>query len=318
MGIVDELKKMFNMSESRRRSHVGMDVAFWDAGGLGTIESFSPLKKNSPEKKIGGNSSRPLVSGLKFYGSELLPDSVLGDTELDSNQSMEMLRRSKMYLGMRKPDEELVKKLERRRDWNITSRPIENNLDLFTGVKYSYSSAMPCNKGQVDLVVSENGKARFSGVAHSNNMRLDPVDARKISYKRRLEIQRALQWGYDNGFIPVMMTLTIFHDWTWQPLTKLIAVLRKSYEDLFGHKIGGKLKKAIGFQYRIFRMEETLDMKSPLVAQDSAEGGNHEHDGKHGWHPHYHIVLFVPKDNLNILSEKFPNRICLRCMNMAW
>lgn len=146
---------------------------------------------------------------------------------------MEMLRRSKMYLAMRKPDEELVKRLERRRGWNIASRPIENNLDLFAAVKYSYSSAMPCNKGQVDLVVSSNGKARFAGVAHSNNMRLDPVDAQKISYKRRLEIQCALQWGYDNGFIPVMMTLTIFHDWTWQPLTKLIAVLRKSYADLF-------------------------------------------------------------------------------------
>lgn len=126
MGIVEELKKMFNMSENRRRSHVGMDVAFWNAGGL-------------------------------------------GDTELDSKQSMEMLRRSKMYLGMRKSNEELIKKLERRRDWNIASRSIENNLDLFAAVKYSYSSAMPCNKGQVDLVVSENGKARFAGVAHSNN-----------------------------------------------------------------------------------------------------------------------------------------------------
>ena len=39
MGIVDELKKMFNMSESRRRSHVGMDVAFWQAGGLGILET---------------------------------------------------------------------------------------------------------------------------------------------------------------------------------------------------------------------------------------------------------------------------------------
>ena len=37
MGIVDELKKIFNMSGSRRRSHVGMDVAFWDAGGLGIL-----------------------------------------------------------------------------------------------------------------------------------------------------------------------------------------------------------------------------------------------------------------------------------------
>ena len=35
MRIVDELKAMFNISESRRRSHIGMDVAFWNAGGLG-------------------------------------------------------------------------------------------------------------------------------------------------------------------------------------------------------------------------------------------------------------------------------------------
>ena len=26
MGIADELKELFNMSESKRRSHVGMDV----------------------------------------------------------------------------------------------------------------------------------------------------------------------------------------------------------------------------------------------------------------------------------------------------
>ena len=286
MGIIDELKDMFNMSESRRRSHVGMDVTFWNAGELGIIDCFSP-----PQNDV--------------------PDVVLGDVELENKQLMEMLRRSKMYLGMRKPDEELIKRLERRREWNIASRPIENNLDLFAALKYSYSSAMPCNKGQVDVVVSSDGRARFSGVAHSNNMRLDPVDARKISYRRRLEIQRALQWGYDNGFIPVMMTLTIFHDYTWQPLTKLIAVLRKSYEDLFGHKVGEKLKKSIGFQYRIYRMEETLDMKSPLVAHD--ENGKLDinvqfgkGDGIHGWHPHYHVVLFVPKDNLNILSDLEP------------
>lgn len=283
MEIIDELKKIFNMSESKRRSHVGMDVAFWNAGGLGIIESFSPPSSDYPTPCILG-----VNSGNSNVATQFLPDAVLGDTELDRNQPFEMLRRSKMYLAMREPDQELIERLERRRDWNIASRPIENNLDLFTGVKYSYSSAMPSNKGQVDLVVSSNGRARFAGVAHSNNMRLDPVDAQKISYKRRKEIQRAIQWGYDNGFIPVMMTLTIFHDWTWQSLIKLIAILRKAYEDLFGHKVGEKLKKAIGFQYRIFRMEETLDME------------------KDGWHPHYHVILFVPKDNLNILSDLEP------------
>ena len=282
MEIIYELKDTFNMSESRRRSQVGMDVAFWKASELGNIESFSPPFSAYLYVTYFGES------GLGDVVGRFLPDVVLGGIELDWNQLFEMLRRSKMYLGMRKPDQELIERLERRRDWNIASLPIESNLDLYPSVKYSYSSAMPSNKGQVDLVVSEKGKVGISGVARSHNMRLDPVDAPKVAYKRRKEIQRAIQWGYDNGFIPIMMTLTIFHDWTWQPLTKLIAVLRKAYEDLFGHKIGEKLKKAIGFQYRIYRMEETLDMK------------------KDGWHPHYHVILFVPKDNLNILSDLEP------------
>ena len=81
MGIVDELKKMFNMSESRRRSHVGMDVAFWNAGGLGIIGSFPPQKKE--EKKIGNLNS-----------NNNLPDAIIGDTKLNRNQLFEMLRRA--------------------------------------------------------------------------------------------------------------------------------------------------------------------------------------------------------------------------------
>lgn len=274
MGIADKIKEIFNMGESKRRSRCDMGIAVW--GGKFSSADLVSLNVSAPLSGTCGLSTTSVAS---------LPDTVLGDVELDRDQLFEMLRRSKQCLAMRVSSDEIVKRLERRRDWNIASRPIENNLDVFPSVKFSQSSALPCNKGRIDLVVSSSGKARFSGVAHSNNMRLDPVDAPKVAYKRQKEIQRALQWGYDNEFIPVMMTLTIFHDWTWVELTKLIAVLRKSYEDLFGHKIGGKLKKAIGFQYRICRMEETIDMK------------------RDGWHPHFHVVLFVPKDNLNILSD---------------
>ena len=42
MGIVDEMKKMFNVSESQRRSHVGMKVAFWKAGRFGNVETVAP------------------------------------------------------------------------------------------------------------------------------------------------------------------------------------------------------------------------------------------------------------------------------------
>ena len=246
------MENKFNMSESRRRSCCGMKVAFWKDDALGKLDSSFPHQD-------GG------------FGNE---------------QLMGMLRRSKMYLSMREPDEELVFRLERRREWN-SCRFIKNNLDLFPSVKFSYSSINPCffkNKNFINLVATEGGGARFFGIARSFNMRLDPVDAQKVSYRRRLEIQRALTWGYCNGFVPILMTLTIFHDWTWKPLIDLISVLRKSYDDLFAHKVGGKLKEKIGFKYRIFRMEETIDMK------------------RAGWHPHYHVVLFVPKGNLDVLT----------------
>ena len=296
MGIIDELKDIFNMSESRRRSHVGMDVAFWNAGGLGTIGTFPPPKKDA--------ENLPLFLPL-------LPDVTLGDSQLTRKQRFEMLRRSKMLLSMRRAAPEVIKRLERRKEWNIARLPvIENNLDLFPAVKYSYSSRRP-GKNEISLVVSDGGNVRFDGVVRSCNMRLDPVDAVRIAYKKRKEIQRALQWGYDNGQIPVMLTFTIFHDWTWQPLDKLIAVLRNSYDDIFDHKVGGQLKDKIGFKYRIFRMEETIDMKNPLTEQDeqelvasgleNGERGHREgeHDGKHGWHPHYHVILFVPWRNWN-------------------
>ena len=291
MEIIDELKKIFNMSESRRRSHVGMDVAFWNAGGLGNIGTLPPRKKDAENPP-------------------LLPDVTLGDLQLTRKQLFEMLRRSKMLLSMRRANAEVAKLLERRKEWNIARLPvIENNLDLFPAVKYSYSSRRP-GKNEISLVVSDGGNVRFDGVVRSCNMRLDPVDAVRIAYKKRKEIQRALRWGYDNGQIPVMLTFTIFHDWTWQPLDKLIAVLRNSYDDIFDHKVGGQLKDKIGFRYRIFRMEETIDMKNPLAAPDESEpvenGERGQHDGKHGWHPHYHVILFVPKDNLKALEELEP------------
>ena len=290
MGIVDELKKIFNMSESRRRSQVGMDVAFWDAGGLGIIGSFPPQKKE--EKKIGN-----------------LPDTIIGDTKLNRNQLFEMLRRSKTLLSMRVADSEVIKRLERRKKWNIDRLPISStNLDLFPAVKYSYSSRRP-DKYEISIIVSEGGRVRFDGLVRSCNMRLDPVDAPRIAYEKRKDIQRAIKWGYDNDFIPVMLTFTIFHDWTWQPLDKLISVLRNSYNDMFDHKVGMSLRDKIGFKYRIFRMEETLDMKNPLESpdeQEPVENDKHEHDGHHGWHPHYHVILFVPKANLSVLDELEP------------
>ena len=68
-----------------------------------------------------------------------LPDVLLGDSELTRKQRYEMLRRSKMLLSMRRINDEVVERLERRKERNIAKLPvIRNNLDLFPAVKYSY------------------------------------------------------------------------------------------------------------------------------------------------------------------------------------
>ena len=294
---INKLGEIIRFTGSKRRSHVGMDVAIWNpdaniwkSSELGIIGAFPPPKKRRKKRKRAGD----------------LSDVILGDAKLNRNQLFEMLCRSKILLYMRVADQEVAKRLERRKEWNIAKLPIvKTNLDSFPGVKFSYSSRRP-DKYEIIIIISEGGNVRFDGLVRSGNMRLDPVDAVRIAYKKRKEIQRAIQWGYDNDFIPVMFTFTIFHDWTWQPLDKLISVLRNSYNDMFDHKVGEQLKNKIGFKYRIFRMEETLDMKNPLESQDEQEpagSDKHKHDGHHGWHPHYHVILFVPKANLGVLDD---------------
>ncbi len=264
------MDSLFGMSESKRRSNLHMDV-----------RDFEP-NENFDSLVLYGLSS-PYSPAVDESGNPKRKYTVCGGAKLDYKHLEEKLRCSKMYLGMRFSGGEIE---DRRAPWNREKYPAKSNLDLFSGVKHSYSTALPSRCGMVDLVVSDDGKrSRFCGITRSGNMRLDPLDAPRIAYRRRKEINRAIAWGHFTGNIPVMMTLTVPH--RWATLKATIAVLRKSYDDLFGHKIGVKLKTAIGFKYRIYRMEETLDESF-------------------GWHPHYHVILFVPRENLNTLSDLEP------------
>ena len=68
----------------------------------------------------------------------------------------------------------------------------------------------------VDIVSSEkdgNQTVRMEDVCRSHSIWLDPIDTPKELYKWRLRIQKAIAWSYLNDFVPVMMTLTIYHRW---------------------------------------------------------------------------------------------------------
>ena len=267
------------MRGSKRRSRLGLGVSSWTLGSpkLGIIDTIV-----HPPQYAG-------IAPLSRSSPQLL---------------WELLRRSKILLSWRTIDDfsALIDKLDRRKDWN-KYRSVDTLLDVFTALKYSYSSMLPfpyrcATRGREDenvvgVVCSADGSTAYvSDVTRSHSIRLDPVDAPKELAKYRARIQNVIEFAYANGLVPVMMTLTVYH--RWNDLAPLCRVLQLAWSDLFGGgKAGLKRRKHIGLYGYVRRMEETFN------------DGDDEYNKScnSGWHPHYHIVMLIPRDKLDILSE---------------
>ena len=151
----------------------------------------------------------------------------------------------------------------------------------------------------VDVVASEkngngNVSVRFDDICRSHSIWLDPVDAPKELYKWRLRIQKAIAWAYLNDCVPVMMTLTIFH--RWQHLKNLLNVLQNSWDNFFVSSWSARKRRAaMDLQGYVRRLEITLN--DGLVTPDGEILPNA------GWHPHFHVILFVSKDKFGTVSD---------------
>lgn len=152
----------------------------------------------------------------------------------------------------------------------------------------------------IDVVVSEkngNLSARFDDVCRSHSIWLDPVDAPRELYKWRLRVQKAICWAYENDFVPVMMTLTIFH--RWHLLKNLLRVLQKSWEKfLISGRPAARRKAEMKLEGYVRRLEITIN-----DGRDNRLGDSGEPATNSGWHPHFHVILFVPKDKFSVLSN---------------
>lgn len=302
------------MSGSKRRSRLGLGVSHFESsyqkivGGdnLGTIEMVGNpaglpvepmdgvrIEKAScdavctPQCKKNNVEIGKTASSDKFQ--PLLSD-VLGAGKLSDANCWKLLRRSKQLLSMRTVTPALAAKLELRRDWNLY-RKVETLLDCFPSLKHSYSS-LRGKKFDGSVSILSNGEtARVGDIARSHSIRLDPVDAPKELFKYRQRIQKIITWAYSNGLVPVMLTLTVFH--RWNNLAPLIKVLRDSWSDLFRGPAGMKRKERIGLRGYIRRMEETFNDAD----SDFDESLNS------GWHPHYHVILLVPREKLSVVSD---------------
>ena len=276
MGIINDLKNMFNMSESKRRSRLGVGVAKWAEE---QAWYFSNLLSSAVEQP--------------------LPETLYGIGRITRKNPFALLRRSKEFLAMRSIDDlppAIRDWLDQRYPWNKEQRSAKTLLDLFTALKHSYSSLLPIahRSGNVDLVVSEQGKARVPELARSHSIWLDPVDAPKELYKYRLRIQDCITWAYGSGYVPIMMTLTIFH--RWHDLKPLLRVLKKSWSSMFSGAKWRRRAERAGLDDYIRRLEVTINDLT-----DAGERGKNRRNS--GFHPHFHSIWFVPKDKLEVLSD---------------
>lgn len=217
-------------------------------------------------------------------------ENKLGNIEMVGTEKdvWKLLRRSKQLLAMRVPSAELIQKLDYRKDWNVC-REIESILDLFPSVKYSYSSLRGKKFTDSVKILSNGKKARIDDIARSHSIRLDPVEAPKELFKYRQRIQKIIEWSYANELVPVMMTLTLYHRWDY--LDSLCKVLRSAWSELFRGSQGMKRKQYMGLRGYIRRMEETFN------------DGEDESETNAGWHPHYHVILLIPREKLQLVSD---------------
>lgn len=190
---------------------------------------------------------------------------------------------------MRTVTPELIRRLDCRKEWN-RHRTVETVLDLFPALKYSYSSLRGRRfTGSFVDILSGGDTARVGDIARSHSIRLDPVDSPKQLFKYRQRIQKILGWAYSNDLVPVMMTLTLYH--RWHPLAPLCRVLQSAWSDMFRGSSGMKRKRYLGLRGYIRRMEETFNDGADVSATNA------------GWHPHYHVILIIPRSNLQLLSD---------------
>lgn len=118
----------------------------------------------------------------------------------------------------------------------------------------------------------EHGKAFYCNLITCGSVWSCPVCAAKIQERRREEIAAAINWAYDEGLQPVMVTLTFPHR-AWHKLRDLLDQQAMALQRLRAGQPWEKFKKSVDFRGLIRSLELT--------------------HGDNGWHPHTHELWFV-------------------------
>lgn len=125
-------------------------------------------------------------------------------------------------------------------------------------------------------------RARFAGLQTCGSVWHCPVCSHIISERRRVELNEALSQARSLELIPVLITLT------------------------FSHKLGEPLPdllKAMKNAKKHFHMSRTYRNFKPRIAGTIT--ATEITKGENGWHPHFHILMFLRGDLYAAMSDNF-------------
>jgi len=132
--------------------------------------------------------------------------------------------------------------------------------------------ALTSNLSNVDVIHNAQArKARFTNLQTCGSVWDCPCCSSSISEKRRVELNDLLVYARTNKFFPIMLTLTVKHNYA-DNLVNLLDSLKEAKRRMIQHKRYKKVKeKLIG-----------------TVTATEVTGG-----GVNGWHPHFHMILIL-------------------------
>lgn len=144
------------------------------------------------------------------------------------------------------------------------------------------------------------GKASYGGVQRCGSVWVCPICSSKISEVRKNELQSAIDQCTAAGGEVLHLVLTVPHAWS-DDLQTCLDNLRDAKRKFYNVKAFKRWSARVGMHGRVDAFEITI--------------------GFNGWHPHYHILLFLdspllPPSALAALAHKKEE---LRCsINKSW
>lgn len=118
----------------------------------------------------------------------------------------------------------------------------------------------------------DTGRAFYSGLAVCGSVWICPVCAAKISERRRVELAAGIEAAKAKGWQVHLLTLTVPHG-LGDDLPDMLARMTKAWRRMTDNRDGKAVRAAVGLQGTVRAWEVT--------------------DGRNGFHPHYHALLFL-------------------------